>query len=298
MIEVIRNAPLAPLTFYGVGGPADELYAIKNPEALEEIWAETIALNLPKIILGKGSNLLMSDKGFRGRVFLPKFQKGTWVQRNIVTVEAGKSWQSFVEETNKHGWEDLCKLSGIPGNVGGFIRGNAGAFGVETGDKVLQVEYLDALGILRKRMQPDCGFAYRESRFKQNPDELVVRATFRLDQPAGPEMALNATKELMAERWAKYPPGRSGGSFFKNPVPGEVFAGKLLEEAGAKGDTIGHAQVSERHANFILNLEGKATQNDILTLARKWRDKVKADTGHTLEPEIFICDEYGKKINL
>ncbi len=328
--------PLAKHAFYGVGGPADEFWKVDTSEKFGEIWAETIALGMPKLVLGKGSNLLMSDRGFRGRVFCLEFDKVTWNKPSLgacsersrrVTVEVGKNWQSFVEETNAKGFEDLCNLSGIPGNVGGFVRGNAGAFGVETKDFVKSVEYLDENGILQRIANKDCQFGYRESIFKSHPDWCIIRATFELTQhhadATAPSRLLEQTRTLLTERWKKYPPGKSGGSFFKNPsqscqkTPSNVegseaerskaegplnkqplFAGKLLEDAGAKGDQIGHAQISEKHANFILNLEGKAKQSEILELARKWKKIVFEKTGIQLEPEIFICDEFGERIDL
>jgi len=312
-MEILIHEPLAAHAFYGVGGPADEFWKVDKSEKFGEIWAETIALGMPKLILGKGSNLLMSDKGFRGRVFSLEFDsiqfspfKGE-LEGVLATVEVGKNWQSFVEETNRKGFEDLCNLSGIPGNVGGFVRGNAGAFGVETKDFVKSVEYLDENGILQRIAHKDCKFAYRESVFKSHPDWCIIRATFELTKKTDPQKALQQSKTLLTERWQKYPPGKSGGSFFKNPSPkgdalsgveGPLFAGKLLEEAGAKGDKIGYAQIAEKHANFILNLEGKAKQSEILELARKWKQIVFEKTGITLEPEIFICDEFGEKISL
>lgn len=293
--KVLKNEPLAKHTFYGVGGPADELWKVSTSEGFDEVWAETIALKMPKIILGKGSNLLFSDQGFRGRVFVLEFDDVRW-QDNFVTVEAGKNWQDLVEETNKAGYGDLCNLSGIPGNFGGFIRGNAGAFGLETGDFVRDVAFLDDNGQLQRLEADQCDFEYRGSVFKGNPNLCILRATLKLEQPEDPDAALEKTKTLLADRWKKYPPGRSGGSFFKNPEG--HFAGKLLEEAGAKGDTIGHAQISERHANFIVNLQAKATQADILALARKWKKIVYDATGIELVPEIMIVDQQGQKIEL
>ena len=318
-MEILMHEPLGKHAFYGVGGPADEFWNVDTSEKFGEIWAETIALGMPKLILGKGSNLLMSDKGFRGRVFCFTFDSvkfspfpGAKREGVLVTVEAGKNWQAFVEETNEHGFEDLCNLSGIPGNVGGFVRGNAGAFGIETSDFVKSVEYIDESGMVQRCTTKDCQFAYRESIFKSHPDWCITKVTFELTKKADSNKALEQTRTLLADRWKKYPPGKSGGSFFKNPSPSgdalseaegplnnePLFAGKLLEEAGAKGDRIGHAQIAEKHANFILNLEGKATQEDILSLARKWKDVIKRDTGIELQPEIFICDEFGGEISL
>lgn len=297
-IEIFINEPLARHTFYGVGGPADEFWHVGTSEGFGEVWAETIAHPIPYFVLGKGSNLLFSDRGFRGRVFSLEFKNVTW-KENFVTVEAGKNWQEFVEETNQKGFGDLCNLSGIPGNVGGFVRGNAGAFGIETKDSVQSVEFLDGNGQFQTFSCEQCEFGYRESIFKLHPEWCILRATFKLTvSETPPSQLLEKTKILLADRWKKYPPGRSGGSFFKNPEPGKVFAGELLERAGAKGDQIGHAQISERHANFICNLQGKATQKDILDLARKWKKKVHEKFGVTLEPEVMVVDEKGKKIEV
>lgn len=295
-IDVSRDALLRLYTFYGVGGPVDELYKVWNFDAFMDLWTETLQEKIPFLILGRGSNLLCSDKGFRGRVFLLMSERVRWINEQIVQVDAGKGWQSFVEETNQHGWEDLCNLSGIPGNVGGFVRGNAGAFGIETADRLSSIDYIDETGTLKTILKKDANFGYRHSIFKEHPDWCIVRATFILHQKADPTESLEKSKTLMTDRWKKYPPGRSGGSFFKNPE-GD-FAGRLLESVGAKGDQIGFAQVAEKHANFIVNLEGKALQKDIIALARKWKQKVQEVHGVVLEPEIFICDEYGHTIEL
>lgn len=295
-IQVFTDARLKDHTFYGVGGVMDEFYQIHNFEAFMPLWQETLSQKIPFLFLGKGSNLLCSDRGFRGRVFYLARQNVHWKTPDIVEVDAGKNAQDFIQETNQKGWDDLCLLSGIPGNIGGFIRGNAGAFGRETVDNLLAVHYLDENAhpqILKVRKED---FGYRESIFKKNPHWCILRGVFQMKSPAEAEKALTKTKTLLQDRWKKYPPGRSGGSFFKNP-DGD-YAGRLLESVGAKGDRIGHAQIAEKHANFIVNLEGKALQKDILTLARKWKQKVQEVHKITLEPEIFICDEYGKKVEL
>jgi UDP-N-acetylmuramate dehydrogenase len=294
-MEILKNEPLSKHTFYGVGGIADEFWKITTSEKFDDIWAETNAMKIPYLLIGKGSNLLLSDRGFRGRVFVLEFEKVRW-KNNFVKVESGKNFQQFIEETNKKGFEDLCNLSGIPGNVGAFIRGNAGAFGLETKDFLKSVDFLDENGRIKTFHREQCAFDYRDSLFKKHPKYCILSAIFELTQKSDPEISISQTRNLQKERWKKYPPGRSGGSFFKNP-PGN-YAGKLLEMVGAKGDQIGNAQISDRHANFILNRQGKATQKDILTLARKWKTRVHETFGINLEPEVFICDEYGKKIEL
>ena len=294
MINTLYNHPLSEKTFYGIGGPANEIWEVDDIEALADIWAETIAQNIPKIVIGKGSNTIFSDKGFKGRVFVPLFEKTLW-KGDVVTAEAGKNFQTFIEETNKKGFEDLCNLSGIPGNVGGFVRGNAGALGTEIADTCVGVEYLDEEGQIQKINAKDCAFGYRESLFKHRPDWCIVRATFALHVGNSHACSLQRTKDILQERWSKNPPGHSGGCLFKNP-PGKI-AGKLLDELGAKGDRIGDAEISEKHANFFLN-KGNASQKDLLTLAKKWKEKIQKEKGILLESEVFICDELGKKIEL
>ncbi len=295
-VQIFYDREFSELTFYGVGGPVDEMYEVDDILEFSDIWAETVSQKIPKLVIGKGSNLLPADSGFRGRVFIPKFEATIW-KDNVVTVEAGKNFQAFIEETNEKGFADLCNLSGIPGNVGGFVRGNAGALGSEISDFCVGVEYLDENGILQKLSNKDCRFGYRESIFKEKPDWCVVRGIFLLKKTVGTHCnaSLQKTKEILAQRWQKNPGGRSGGCLFKNPE-GEI-AGRLLDECGAKGDQVGQAQISEKHANFFLNLGG-ATQADILALARKWQKIVLEKKGIKLEPEIFICDEKGQKIEL
>ncbi len=302
MIEVLQNIPLSKKTFYGIGGPADEIYEIHDTDGLGELWAETIAQNIPKIVLGKGSNIVFADKGFRGRIFIPIFQviDPQKVTNNelFISAQAGTSFQSLIEETNRLGFKDLCNLSGIPGNVGGFVRGNAGAYGIETGDFVVAVDYLDENGVRQKKSAKDCHFSYRESLFKQNSNLFILKATFKLTQKSDPQKALDQTRTLLQERWQKYPPGRSGGCVFKNPNQTHgLFAGKMLDELHAKGDRCGDIEISKEHANFFVN-KGKGTQKDVLKLIKKWKKKVYDKYKVKLEPEIFIVDEFGTPFNL
>ena len=135
-----------------------------------------------------------------------------------------------------------------------------------------------------------------------------MRATFRLTEKTESETAQQKAQELISERWGKYPPGRCGGSFFKNPSSprdlailekqnAKPFAGWLLENLGAKGDHIGGAQISEKHANFLMN-SNSATQKDVIVLARKWKDSVQQKFNITLEPEVMLIDQHGKGLNL
>ena len=293
-VEIIKNQNLAKFSYFGIGGNADEIWKISDIKSMAEAWSETFADKIPQIILGAGSNCVFSDKGFRGRVFIFTGKKYVW-QNNIVTVETGERLQTMIENFAEKGWADLNNLSGIPGTLGGAVRGNAGAYGSEISDKLVQVEYIDEYGNLAKILKKDCEFDYRTSIFKKNSNWFITRATFQLTDKGNPAKILADVKAQFLDRVQKNPAGRSGGSFFKNPP--ENFAGKLLDEAGAKGDRLGDAQVSPRHANFFLN-KGKATQTDLLKLAKKWQDKVLENSGILLEPEVVLVDEYGELIKL
>lgn len=294
-VEIIKNQNIAKFSYYGIGGTADELWRTDDILSLAEAWGESIAEKIPRIVLGGGSNCVFADSGFRGRVFIFTGKEYLW-QKNIITIEAGENLQKFIENTAKVGWADLENLSGIPGTVGGAVRGNAGAYGSETFDNIVEVEYIDEHGMIRKIPRNKCEAGYRTSLFKKNPQWFVTRATFQLNKKeAEPDLIVKRVKDHFKVRMAKYPPGRSGGSFFKNPE-GD-FAGRLLEEAGAKKDRIGDAEISQKHANFFVN-KGKASQRDLIELAQKWQKIIKKNTTISLHPEVVLLDEYGKIIKL
>ena len=170
-VEIRHDVSLADLTFYGVGGLAREVWEVDNILEFADIWAETIASQIPKVVLGKGANTIFSDRGFLGRVFILQFQEVHW-KNHFVTVEAGKNFPDFIEETNKKGFADFCDLSGIPGTVGGFIRGNAGALGKDISDNCVAVDYVNEYGQVQTLKKEECDFGYRESIFKSNSDTL------------------------------------------------------------------------------------------------------------------------------
>ncbi len=298
--SIEKNVHLSDITYFGIGGKIDELIRISDITMLPEIWAETIALKLPYFILGSGSNLVCSDAGFRGRIFIIDAKESNW-RENIVSVDMGKNLQEFILETAEHGFADFINLSGIPGTLGGAIRGNAGAFGSEISERLESVQFCDENGIIQTIPANKCEFEYRESIFKKNPQWCILQATFLLQEKTKKDTAITVAKKLIQERWSKYPSGKCGGSFFKNPtnVPEDVkpFAGWLLENSGAKGDAIGGAKISEKHANFLMNAKN-ATQQDVIALAKKWKKIVLEKYNVTLEPEVVLVSKYGKKIEI
>lgn len=305
--SIEKNIPLSQITFFGVGGPADELVRISDITALPDFWAETIATSIPHFILGSGSNLVCSDAGFRGRVIIIDADHTNW-REDIVTVDAGKNLQKLILDAANRGWNDFANLAGIPGTIGGAVRGNAGAYGSEISDKLVSVEFCDENGIVRILPAREFQFTYRDSIFKQNPNWCVMRATFRLNEKEDRTHAQTNAQNLIKERWDKYPAGRCGGSFFKNPSSptdltklekqdAKPFAGWLLETLGAKGDQIGGAQISEKHANFLMNAEN-AKQADVIALATKWKEKVLDEFNIELEPEVMLVDQHGNRVRI
>ncbi len=297
-VSISKNVPTRKVTFYGIGGPIAEVWQIDDITTVPELWAESWAQGVPVIVIGKGSNTALADSGLSGRVFQVTDQHSQLTpspdgQSLTVVAHAGAEFQRLIESTNHAGFGDWCSLSGIPGTVGGHLRGNAGAFGAETADRLQWVEYADRDGRRHTLKAANAHYAYRESIFKSHPDWVILRAGWLLTEVSDPTNALTRTKTLYKERWAKYPPGRSGGSVFKNP--NGDFAGRLLESVGAKGFTHGGAQISDRHANFFIN-QKNATQADLLHLMTHFRAAVTDQHGITLQPEIQLYDPQGQKV--
>ena len=313
MIQIQTNFPLSSQTFYGIGGAADRFIECDSGAEFAEIWAETASAKTPKIIFGSGANVAFADAGFRGSVFRFLGQKIEFFEKNtqpFVRVESGRNFDDFLETSAKKKFANLQNLAGIPGTVGGFVRGNAGAFGAETADFLVEISVVDALGRILTFSPKMAEFEYRGSFFKKNPDFVVLSAVFRLEKSKEtPEKILENLKTLRQQRWQKYPPGRSLGSVFKNP-PAQIslktrklktqnnrfFAGEILELLGAKSDQIGNIQISQKHANFFLNL-GNGSQRDLIALVAKWQSAARDHFGVELEPEIQILDEFGKLVS-
>jgi UDP-N-acetylmuramate dehydrogenase len=294
MIDLKKNELLKDHTFYGIGGPADELVFIDKIEEFADFWGETIVLGIPKIILGGGSNLAFSDTGFRGRVFNLKFNNFK-IKDNYLFAESGMDLQKVVEIAAENGDKKFANLSGIPGSLGGAIRGNAGAMGYEISNFLVGVEFVDENGKIQKYSSEKCHFAYRESIFKKRKNWVIIKGVFAIKKSSTPQEATRKAQEIKKMRWSKYPPGRSSGCVFKNPD--NIGAGQILDECGAKGDRLGSLEISQDHANFFLN-KGSATQKNLLELMRKWQKIVEKKRNIILQPEIFLCDEFGDRIEL
>jgi UDP-N-acetylmuramate dehydrogenase len=276
------NEPLGKYTSFRIGGPADLFLEPVDREDLVEIVNYLRDNNVPITIVGNGTNLLISDQGIRGAVInLERGLTGIFMDGEMIVVEAGVRISKFVDFCILQGKKGSEMLAGIPGTMGGAIVMNAGAYGGETSDFLVDVDVLRGREVVRIPKK-DAGFSYRHSAFG---GELVLGARFNF--PSGEPGALMKTRrELLVKRNQSQPLNLpNSGSVFKNP-PGN-FAAKLIEEAGLKGTAIGQARISEKHANFIVNAGG-ALAKDVLELILLAKRTVFERTTIVLEPEVKL----------
>lgn len=283
--------PLANLTSFRVGGPAQWYVA---PRCLEDLqasfeWAQS--QGLPLTLLGAGSNLLVSDRGLPGLVICTRHLRQTQFDPDTgrVTVEAGKPIARLAWKAAELGWQGLEWAVGIPGTIGGAVVMNAGAHKSCTADILVKAQTLSPIGTIEELTPQDLGFSYRTS-ILQGSDRLVTQATFQLKPGADPKQVLADTTRHLEQRRISQPYHLpSCGSVFRNPDSHP--AAWLIEQIGLKGYTIGGAQVAERHANFILNCGG-AKASDIFQIIRHVQRQVEQHWSLCLEPEVRILGEF------
>ena len=279
--RVKLNEPLAKHTTFGIGGPAALFYEAKTKEELIKAVKLARELKISLFILGSGSNLLVSDKGWRGLVIKVKSQKSK-VKSTRIVAEAGVILAKLVHVAADNSLTGLETCAGIPGTVGGAVVGNAGTADQWIGDLVESVEILDQEGQIRRLSQKDCQFGYRSSRF-QKTKEIIVKITLKL-RKGNPEKIKEKIAVILAKRKSQ-PKEKSAGSIFKNPSGKK--AGWLIEKAGLKGRKKGRAQISPQHANFIVNLGG-AKSSDVVQLIKLAKTEVKKRFGIELKEEICL----------
>lgn len=279
--RVKLGEPLAKHTTFGVGGPADLFYEAEAKEELVAAIKLARKLRIPFFILGSGSNILVSDQGMRGLV-IKAGNKKSEIRGEKILAEAGTLLAELVSLASKHSLSGLERCVGIPGTVGGAMITNAGTADKWIGDLVETVEILDEKNQIRKIIKPDCRFGYRSSRFKETK-EIILASTLKLKSQSFEK--INKKMSAVLEKRKNQPKEKSAGSIFKNP-PGKV-AGHLIEECGLKGEKRGQAQISPKHANFIINL-GEAQSRNVIQLIELAREKVKKKFGIELEEEIGL----------
>ncbi len=295
---------LSSLTSFQVGGPADLYFELKETDALPGLLIQAEKAKIPVIILGGGTNIIFSEKGFRGLVIHLK-NKRIEVEDRTIIAEAGAPLSKIIQVSNDHGLSGMEKLMGLPGTIGGAVRGNAGAYGVEIKDffeKALL--YNSEKGFFELGKQ-SMHFEYRESVIKHSHD-IVLKVWLTLKKSEG-NQGVHEAVEILKNRAGKQPSGKCSGSFFKNPVDGILqknsftvseespvpkSAGYLLDQVGCKGLKVGGAQVSEKHANWLINV-GNATLEDVRSLSEMMKKRVFERFGITLEREVQLIDEGG-----
>ncbi len=286
--EVSLNVSLKEYTSFKIGGSA-ELFVVPN-NLMELIHVLTILKenNISYFLLGAGSNLLISDKGIKGAVI--KLGDGfdyAHAKDDYILAGAGVSLAKLASCAKDAELSGLEFASGIPGSLGGALYMNAGAYGGEMKDVVTEVSYIDSDALVKTISCSECDFGYRKSIFSSG-DKIIISAKFILKKGARDEI-LKTMRELNAKRKEKQPlEYPSAGSTFKRPEG--HFAGALIEEAGLKGYAIGGAQVSEKHAGFIINT-GDATASDVCELIEYVKKTVYEKFNVELEPEVRITGE-------
>ena len=305
MQEVKENVPLAPITTFEIGGPARYFVDVRSASDITSAikWAKERGLKF--VVLGGGSNVLVPDEGldalvihFVGNLYsVTNSAFDSWAGTNLLAAIRGVAAQGF------GGWE---KLAGIPGTIGGAVRGNAGAFGSEIKDFVTKVRALNPqTGETKEFSNAECDFSYRHSFFKDHPEWIITRVSLQLHNVTPAESAKLA-EETIAEREKRHLQNvKAAGSFFMNPVAPQdivemfetekgvksrenrVPAGWLIEKAGMKGATVGDAIASLQHPNYFVN-QGDATSVDVRTLAERVKAKVKSYFSVELQEEAAI----------
>jgi UDP-N-acetylmuramate dehydrogenase len=295
------QAPLSHYTRFALGGPADLLIDTGYSDAFIAALTIVREAGVPFTVIGGGSNLIVSDAGYRG-VILKYSGDAFFIDGKFVTVEAGLALQSAVDRTAAAGLKGLETMTGIPGFTGAAVYGNAGAYGHSISESVKTVRFYDGT-TERCFTNAECEFQYRESIFKRRKEWIILSIDLAL-QPAPAEELQKTAAGILAIRNEKYPPTmKCAGSIFKNfltatlppPVvaalpPGVIREGKIpsayfLEQAGAKGMSIGDIQVATYHANLIYN-NGSGTAADLRTLIRELKRRVNERFGITLEEEV------------
>lgn len=286
--DVRANEPLAEYTTWKIGGPADILIVPDNKEQLIQTMRIIYEQRIPWLLLGRGSNTLVSDKGVRGAVI--KLGKGfETVRFDNDLIYAGGAF-SFIKLSvlaGKQGLTGLEYAGGIPGSVGGAVYMNAGAHGSDVSRILLSAEVVLETGELVFMENKDFQYSYRYSDLQKRPG-IVAEAVFRLQHGDRKEIA--AAMAMYKERRLKTQPLQMAcaGSVFRNPE--NNYSAKLIEEAGLKGMRCGDAEVSMQHANFIVNT-GKATAQDVLTLIKQIQTIVHEQFGVQLVPEVLMVGE-------
>ncbi len=303
MLDIKNNYSLANITTLKIGGSAKKFVAVENLDELIEAIKFARDNNLEFLVVGGGSNLLISDSGVNKLIIQNKFS-GIQQEGNILKVKSGTILKDLINYSIQLGLSGLQNLSGIPGTVGGAVYGNAGAYGQTISEHLIQITAFNGNNE-ENFTRDECSFDYRYSEFKKN-HYTILEISFELE-PSTEELLSTQSQEILEKRLVKYPTGiKCPGSFFKNIVAstlpqeiaeklkdkivyGKLPAGSLLESVGAKGATLGDIEIAPYHANLFIN-KGRGTAEDFYKLAKKYAELVKEKFGITLEPEVQLIN--------
>src|SRR3989344_3279183 len=305
MLNMKENVPLAPLTTFEIGGIARYFADVRTEGDIREARAWVKEKRVPLIVWAGGSNVLVPDEGLEALVIRIVNETSSF-SGTTLEADAGCNLLALIRAAAERGLGGWEKLAGIPGTIGGAVRGNAGAFGPEVKDFVVVVRamHFDS-GEVRDFDNAECDFSYRHSFFKEHPEWVILRAFFRL-LPTKSEESIRTVEETISERAERHIQNvKAAGSFFVNPVApkeiqemfekekgmkareGRVPAGWLIEKVGLKGATVGGAEASVQHPNYLKNA-GNATAKDVLVLAQKIKDAVREQFGIELKEEAVV----------
>ena len=297
-LKVIRDEPMSKHNSLRIGGPASMFVVARTVDELASAVIFARQHDIPHLVIGNGTNILVGDYGINGLVIHNKAQDISHElldkDKSIWHVASGLLFSRLARITCEEGWIGLEWSSSVPGSVGGGVVSNAGAHGKELKDDLISIDVLVASGEREVWSVENLQLGYRTSRFKahgqrtMSPSEVILSADIILhrDEAGACEGKM---REYLEERQAKQPQGKSAGSTFKNP-PGNS-AGYLIEQVGLKGQRHGQAQFSPKHANFMMNLGG-ATASDVQYLMSLAQKKVQEQFGIALEPEIEFVGEW------
>ena len=286
IISICFEEPLSKHTSFRIGGPAEAMAFPKNREELAELLKKSCLWDRKPVILGAGTNVLAPDEGMKGLIICLKdcLDGMERVDGTSIRVMAGVTMARAAVFAASQGLSGLEFAHGIPGTIGGGVYMNAGAYGGELGSLCREVELMDREGKTHVLTHEQMDFSYRHSCLEET-DWIVVSALLSLE-PGKEETIRARMKELQAKRLASQPLNYpSAGSAFKRPQGG--YAAALIDQAGLKGFRVGDAAISEKHGGFAVNL-GKATAEDMKTLLQEVSEKVEAQSGIHLEPEIRV----------
>jgi len=290
-LEVLENEPLSKHSSFKIGGEARYAIFPKNKNEMITTIETVKRSNVKFAIVGNGSNLLFDDDGFDGAIIFTKNMSSTEyihsASGTFIRAECGKSLTELASETGKkHSLTGLEFAYGIPGTLGGAVYMNAGAYGGQMSDVVIETEYFDpSTNEIKVISKEEHDFCYRHSIFEDHPEYVILSTLIELKEGNAEEIFATMSKNMSARKEKQPLEYPNAGSTFKRPG-GNLFAGKLIEDSGLKGYTVGGAQVSEKHAGFTIN-RGGATCRDVLAVIEHTKATVLEKFGVELECEVI-----------